>query len=78
MTIPLIAGLIVVLITLFIGLSWKRPKSVHDDAKRRSVACKRCGAQIGIKNVKVGQELSLRCESCEARTIYMATDVIIR
>ncbi|MBB4366897.1 DNA-directed RNA polymerase subunit RPC12/RpoP [Bradyrhizobium sp. CIR48] len=78
MNIPLLAGLVVVLITIFLCLAWRRPKSVQDEIKRRSVACKRCGAQIGIKNVKVDQEFSLRCETCEARAVYKTADLIVR
>ena len=78
MSAPLLTGLVVVLIAIFLRIAWRRPKPAQDEMKRRSVACKRCGALIGIKNVKLDQEFSLRCEACEARTMYRTADLVVR
>ncbi len=78
MSILLLAALVFVLMIVLSRFPWKRPRSMQDDVQRRSVACRRCGAQIGIKNVNVGQEFSLRCGSCEARAFYKAADLIVR
>jgi DNA-directed RNA polymerase subunit RPC12/RpoP len=78
MSVPLLAGLVVVLIAVFLWLAWRRPKLVPIEIRRRSVACKRCGAQIAVNNVKLEQEFSLRCDSCGTRSFYKQGDLIVR
>jgi DNA-directed RNA polymerase subunit RPC12/RpoP len=78
MSVPLLAGLVVVPIAIFLWLGWRRSKLLPTDIRRRSVACKRCGAQIAVNNVKLEQEFSLRCDGCGSRSFYKQADLHVR
>ena len=56
----------------------RNPAPIQDGIKRRMVSCKKCQTQIGLNNVKLDHEFSLRCDACHTRTIYKEADLIFR
>lgn len=64
-----------ILIAVCFWLLRKRPEVPQEEVPRRTVACKKCAAPIGIKNTKLDQEFSLKCSGCGSRTIYSIGDI---
>ncbi len=65
----------VVLIAILFWFARKPAEPSQEKVARRAVACKECGAQIGITNAKLGHEFSLKCSACETRNFYNLVDL---